>query len=60
MGELGVQPHIIEAALNHFERNPYNHAAYEADKRDAWLRWTGHVLDLAAGRPPKVVPLKIA
>jgi integrase len=58
--ELGVQPHVVEAVLNHFERNAYNWAGYGNEKRDAWIRWATHVVDIAAGKSPKVVPLKIA
>jgi integrase len=61
MGEqLGIQPHIVEATLNHWQGNAYNWATYENDKRSAWVRWTEHVTALAAGKSPKVVPLKIA
>ena len=60
MGELGVQPHIVEAVLNHYERNPYNHAAYESDKASAWARWTQHVTDIAAGKTQKIVALRSA
>ena len=60
MGELGVQPHIVEAVLNHYERNPYNHAAYESDKASAWARWTQHVTDIAAEKTQKIVALRSA
>jgi len=49
MAELGVQPHIIEAVLNHVSGHKagvagiYNRARYEADMRDALQRWADHV-----------------
>jgi integrase len=60
MADIGVQPHVVEAALNHFERNAYNWAAYENEKRDALNRWATHVTDVAAGRDRKVLSLKSA
>jgi integrase len=49
MAELGVQPHIIEAVLNHVSGHKagvagiYNRARYEADMRDALQRWADHI-----------------
>jgi integrase len=49
LGELGVQPHIIEAVLNHVSGHKagvagiYNRARYEADMREALQRWADHV-----------------
>jgi integrase len=49
MAELGVQPHIIEAVLNHVSGHKagvagiYNRARYESDMRDALQRWADHV-----------------
>lgn len=43
MAELGVQPHVIEAVLNHSwgsqVSRTYNRHAYEAEKREALSRW---------------------
>ena len=42
MAELGVQPHIIEAVLNHVSGHKagvagiYNRARYEGEMRDAY------------------------
>src|SRR5262249_14112184 len=58
--QLGVLPHVVEATLNHWQKNAYNHANYENEKRVAWVRWTEHVTALAAGKAPKVVPLLVA
>jgi len=49
MAELGVQPHIIEAVLNHVSGHKagvagiYNRARYEGDMRDALQRWADHL-----------------
>jgi integrase len=49
MAELGVQPHIIAAVLNHVSGHKagvagiYNRARYEADMRAALQRWADHV-----------------
>jgi integrase len=49
MAGLGVQPIVIEAALNHISGARgglvavYNVYAYEAEKRDALTRWAEHI-----------------
>jgi integrase len=49
MAELGVQPHIIEAVLNHVSGHKagvagiYNRARYESEMRSALQRWADHV-----------------
>ena len=49
MAELGVQPHIIEAVLNHVSGHKggvagiYNRARYEGEMRGALQRWADHV-----------------
>ena len=56
MAEIGIQPHIVEAVLNHASGHKggiagvYNHAEYEAEKREALTKWAKHVLKLAAER----------
>ena len=63
MAELGVQPHIVEAVLNHASGHKagvagvYNRAIYEKEKRQALDRWAEHVMALVEGREHKVVPL---
>jgi integrase len=49
MAELGVQPHIIEAVLNHVSGHKggvagiYNRASYSEPMRDALQRWADHI-----------------
>jgi integrase len=49
MAELGIQPHIIEAVLNHVSGHKagvagiYNRARYEGEMRGALQRWADHV-----------------
>jgi integrase len=49
MAELGVQPHIIEAVLNHVSGHKggvagvYNRARYEGEMRQALQRWADHL-----------------
>jgi integrase len=49
MAELGTQPHIIEAVLNHVSGHKagvagiYNRARYEGEMRDALQRWANHL-----------------
>jgi integrase len=63
MAELGVQPHIIEAVLNHVSGHKggvagiYNRATYDKEKREALNLWAEHVTALVEGRKAAVVPL---
>jgi integrase len=64
MGDLGVQPHVIEAVLNHISGHKagvagvYNRATYAAEKRQALDMWGSHVADLVEGRESNIVPLR--
>ncbi len=64
MANLGVPPHIVEAALNHLSgakagvAGTYNRAAYVPEKRAALERWASHVAGLISGRKAKVVPIR--
>jgi integrase len=66
MAELGVQPHIIEAVLNHVSGHKsgvagiYNRATYDREKREALSMWAEHVTALVEGRKAVVVPMKRA
>lgn len=54
MGDLGVQPHVIEVVLNHVSgfragvAGVYNKAAYRGEKRQALDLWGAHILALVA------------
>jgi integrase len=66
MGEIGIQPHIIEAVLNHVSGHKagvagvYNRARYAAEKAMALQRWAAHVEGIVSGGHAKadVVPIK--
>jgi integrase len=66
MADLGVQPHIVEAVLNHVSGHKggvagiYNRATYDKEKREALNLWAEHVIATVAGRKAKVLPLKRA
>jgi integrase len=63
MADLGVEPHHIEAALNHFSGHRrgvagvYNRSNYERAVKAALSRWSEHVLALIEGRKSNVVIL---
>jgi integrase len=65
-GECGIQPHIIEAVLNHISGHKagvagiYNRATYLPEKRQALDTWAEHLLAIVEGRKSKVVPFKRA
>ena len=58
MAELGVQPHIVEAVLNHVSGHKsgiagvYNRAAYADEKTSALALWAKHVDQLVSGVSP--------
>ena len=61
MHGLGVQPHIVEAVLNHISGHKggvagvYNRATYAAEKAAALALWGEHVLGVVESRPAKIV-----
>jgi integrase len=64
MADIGIEPHVIEAALNHFSGHRrgvagvYNRSSYDRAVKAALVRWSRHVLALVEGRDErKVVPL---
>jgi hypothetical protein len=64
MADIGIQPHVIEAVLNHVsgsKRGPagiYNRSTYSAEKRQALDRWSAHVEALVSGEQSNIVALK--
>jgi integrase len=63
MAELGIQPHVIEAVLNHISGHRagvagiYNRASYEREKAVALDLWAEHLMAIVEGREATVVPL---
>lgn len=63
MADLGVDPHVIEAVLNHVSGTRagvagiYNRASYSAEKRQALTRWETHVLQVVGLKSSVVVPM---
>jgi integrase len=66
MGEVGIQPHIIEGVLNHRGGHKagvagiYNRASYEREIKSALAIWADHLLAIVEGGAPVVVPLRPA
>jgi integrase len=66
MAEIGIAPHIVEAALNHISgakagvAGTYNRAAYAEEKRAALERWASHVQGLVSERPANVAKIRKA
>lgn len=64
MATIGVQPHIIEAVLNHVSGHKagvagiYNRATYDAEKGQALERWADHLSAVVEGRSTNVTPLR--
>lgn len=61
MANIGVQPHIIEAVINHVSGHKsgvagiYNRATYLPEKRQALDFWAAHVEALVAGKNESTV-----
>jgi integrase len=66
LADLGVEPHIIEAALNHYSGHragvagTYNRSAYTVALKAALARWGEHVAALVEGRKSNILALKQA
>lgn len=67
MAELGIQPHVIEAVVNHVSGHKggvagiYNRATYADEKRNALQRWADHVTRMVGeGSTAKVMTLPVA
>jgi integrase len=64
MASIGIEPHHIEACLNHYSGHRrgvagvYNRSPYERAVKAALARWSEHVLALVEGRADKVVSLR--
>jgi integrase len=66
MADIGIEPHVIEAALNHFSGHRagvagvYNRSAYEPQVESALARWAAHVAALIENRESNVTALRRA
>jgi integrase len=66
MAEIGIQPHVVEAILNHVSGHKagiaglYNKATYEAEKATALNRWAEHIEAIVASRASNIAPFKRA
>jgi integrase len=64
MAEIGIQPHVIEAVVNHISGHKagiagvYNRATYAAEKRQALARWGEWVVGTVTARESAIVPLR--
>jgi hypothetical protein len=62
MAEIGVQPHVIEAVLNHVSGHKagvagvYNRASYAGEMAAALDKWAGYIKTIVS--PANVVPLR--
>ena len=61
MADIGIAPHVIEAALNHVSGHKagvagiYNRSTYSVEKRAALALWADHLRALVDGGEPTVV-----
>jgi integrase len=61
MADIGVQPHIIEAVLNHISGHKvgvagiYNRSSYEREVRAALALWAEHIRTIVEGGERKVL-----
>jgi integrase len=65
MNELGIQPHVVEAVVNHVSGRAragvagvYNRATYAGEKRAALQAWADHLDEVLGLGERKVVPLR--
>ena len=68
LNDLGVEPHVIEALVNHASGRAkagvagvYNRSAYAAQKRAALALWCDHIANLVSATPAdhdNVIPLR--
>jgi integrase len=64
MAEIGIEPHVIEAVLNHASGHKagiagiYNRASYAKQMKTALALWADHLQSVVTGGERKVVPLR--
>jgi integrase len=64
LGDLGIQPHVIEHILNHQTGTKtgkiYNKSTYQSEKRAALVQWAEHLAAVIEGRKSNVTALRRA
>jgi integrase len=64
MADIGIQPHIIEAVLDHVSGHKagvagiYNRSNYEREVRTALIAWADHIREITTGVAPTVIPMR--
>jgi integrase len=64
MGELGIQPHVIEGVINHLVGSRsaigrvYNKSSYSREVRIAIMMWADHLQSIIDGSDRKVLPMR--
>jgi integrase len=64
MGELGIQPHVIEGVINHLVGSRsaigrvYNKSTYSREVRTAIMMWADHLQSIVEGTDRKVVQMR--
>jgi integrase len=64
LGDLGVQPHVVEAVLNHRSgakrgvAGVYNKSPYEREVKAAMALWADHVRSIVEKSERKILPLR--
>jgi integrase len=65
MADIGIEPHVIEAVLNHYSGHRagvagvYNRSPYRQAVKAALMRWADHVQALVEGRESNIIALKV-
>jgi integrase len=63
MADIGIQPHVVEAVLNHISGSKrgvagvYNRSTYAPEKKRALNKWADRVQDIISGKPSNVRPI---
>jgi hypothetical protein len=63
MADIGIQPHVVEAVLNHISGSKrgvagvYNRSTYSAERKIALKKWAERVLAIVNDAPSNVSPL---
>jgi integrase len=63
IADIGIQPHVVEAVLNHISGSKrgvagvYNRSTYSAERKIALKKWAERVLAIVNDAPANVMPL---